>query len=66
MMAFQFLENHRKAIITKMFGVIHTPPRSCALQHNQKRIKRIIAIFKCSTIPFFPNAPQQGPGSTSP
>ena len=59
------VEYHRKAIITIVFGVIRTPPRSCVLQHSSKRIKRIIAILKNSTIHFFPNAPQKGLGSTS-
>ena len=60
------VENHWKAIITKVFGVIRAPPRSCVLQHSPKRINRIIAIFKNSTIPFFPNAPQKGPSRTFP
>ena len=60
------VENHRKATITKVFGVIHTSPRGCVLQHSPKRIKRIIAILKNSTVPFFPNAPQKRLDSTSP
>ena len=61
-----FGENHRKAIITKVFGVMRTPPRSCVLQHSSKRIKRIIVGLKNSTIPFFPNTPKKGTGSTTP
>ena len=59
------VEYHWKAIITKVFGVIRTPPRSHVLQHSPKRIKRIVAILKNYTIPFFPNAPQKGSSSTS-
>ena len=54
------VENHRKAIVTKVFGVIRTPPRGCVLNHSPKRIKRIKSIVKDSAIPFFPNAPQKG------
>ena len=63
---FSIVENHKKAVITKVSGVIRTSPRNCVLQHSPKRIKRIIVALKNSTIPFFSNAPQKGLGSRSP
>ena len=44
------VENHRKAVITKVFDVIHIPPRSCVLtqsKKNQKNYSSLITFESC-------------------